>query len=318
MPSGLICGAHFSSCPVIDRVGVALAHALLVDVEISVAIGVEEHRLAVGGPPTGPVDAVIEGQPLRSFQLSPAVGQFAEIDIALRSSVQEDEAFSVGGQLRIAKVKAGPVGETPWSSLRLAGVLVVAQFPEIRIVLVGRQLADRVDQPSTLPPDEIGESRIGEKDDRISAFEITAFEHHRGLAVRGTNLHIEDAVAVREPGGREETVAFFAFDQEPGLAAVGTHEPDVARDRIAEDDLRPVAGERRVIGVVTQFLERGADDRDHPDALLFLRDRAADQQFGPILGPFDARSTEAERVRNGKRLGLSSGDEPEVHPSRSA
>ena len=145
-------------------------------------------RLAVGGPSAGPIDAVIERQTLRSFQLGSAVGQFADVDVALRSAVQEDEAFSVGGQLRIAKVEAGPVGETPRSSLRLAGVLVEAQFPKIGIVLVGRHLADGVDQPSALSPGEIGESRIGKQDNRVAAFEIAAFERERGLAVRRPKL----------------------------------------------------------------------------------------------------------------------------------
>ena len=49
-------------------------------------------------------------------------------------------------------------------------------------------------------------------------------------------------------------VAVLALDQDFGLPAIGAHEPDVARNRIAEDDLRSVAGEGRVVGVIAQFL----------------------------------------------------------------
>jgi hypothetical protein len=46
--------------------------------------------------------------------------------------------------------------------------------------------------------------------------------------------------------------------------------------------------------------------------LLFLRDGTAYQQLGPILGPFNACSTETKFVGRRQRLGLAGGHQSQM------
>jgi hypothetical protein len=60
------------------------------------------------------------------------------------------------------------------------------------------------------------------------------------------------------------------------LAAVGVHDRDGLVLFVLEDDEGAIGREAGVMGVVTELLDRASDDRDDVNALLFLRDRAAD------------------------------------------
>ena len=97
-----------------------------------------------------------------------------------------------------------------------------------------------------------------------------------------------------------------------GIAAVGIHYPDAVLDRVAKDNFGSVVGERCVVSVIAQLFQRCTDHGDHPGALLLLSHRAADQQFGPILGPLDTGSTEAESIWDGKRLRFAGTEQAEM------
>lgn len=63
---------------------------------------------------------------------------------------------------------------------------------------------------------------------------------------------------------------------------------------------------------VADLLDRCPDDGNPVDALLFLRNGAAYEQFGPIQGPFDARSTETEFVGRRQRLRFAGGHQAQM------
>ena len=296
-----------------DGFGIAIGYSLFVDIETSAEIGVEKHCLAIERPSSGPIDAIVESEPLWSLQRISAVLQFGNIDIALRLVIEEDETLAIRGQFRIVEEEAGPIGEAPWISFGLAGFRIEAQLPKIGIVLVGRRLAQRINKTSVLAPTLIAQPRIGKHNDWDRRLASCGFPAR--LSLRHSRSKVSHRrFACRWPAMSGKKICMPGFVLHPffGIAAVGIHHPDAVLDRIAEDNFRSIMRERCVVGIVAQFFQRGADHGDHPDALLLLGHRAADQQFGPILGPFDARSTKAESIRDGKRLRFAGTEQSEV------
>jgi hypothetical protein len=95
-------------------------------------------------------------------------------------------------------------------------------------------------------------------------------------------------------------ISVLSFEEHTGLRAVGVHQPEIFAVGVEEDDLRPVGRDVGVAGVIAKLLQADADDRDDVDAEFFLRtNRAAYEDFGSILEPFETRSTETKGFRHG-------------------
>ncbi len=125
--------------------------------------------------------------------------------------------------------------------------------------MVRRHFTNGIDKPPFLSPGKIRQAGTGEQKSWSAALEIAAFQYLCGLAILESVFSINDALAVPEPRGLKQMVAGLALNQQPRLPAIGAHQPDVLRDRVAKSDLRTVWRERCVMGIVAQFLQRRAN-----------------------------------------------------------